>query len=419
MTQINIALDLLCVVVLILILTGLEIYSNENIYFRRMTFTLLVIQISDIGGWTFNGKEDCIIFLYITNSVNYISGYLIINYFIRYLKAFIFKHKRIMNTVIHIFDVLCIISIAATLLNIPFGYFFAFDGTCTYFRGKYYILSQLYPAVALVLILYIIFISSEMKLKNRLIFSLFPIFPLIGIGIDFLVKGLTLTYIGAFIAVMCIFIYIYAEKSRQVYEKEKEMMENQISIMLSQIQPHFLYNALSSIQSLCHENPKAAEKAIGTFADFLRGNMDSLTKEKNISFKQELNHVREYLEIEQIRFPDKLKIEYDIRATLFRLPTLTLQPIVENAVRYGITKRKNGGTIKISSKETEKAYVITVDDDGAGFDSEKPYDNRSTHIGIENVRSRLDYLSGGTLTIDSKIGIGTIATITIPKGGNA
>lgn len=150
--------------------------------------------------------------------------------------------------------------------------------------------------------------------------------------------------------------------------------------------------------------------------EFLRGNMESLTADKPISFSQELTHTKNYLALEQLRFPNKLHIVYDTQATLFRLPTLTLQPIVENAVRYGVTKRPEGGTVTIATRETDRAYIITVSDDGIGFDPELPHDDGRTHIGINNVRDRLMSMCGGTITILSEPGIGTVATIEIPKG---
>ena len=154
---------------------------------------------------------------------------------------------------------------------------------------------------------------------------------------------------------------------------------------------------------------------MGEFANFLRGNMDSLTMDKTISFEQELNHTKHYLALEKLRFQDALNIEYDIKTTLFRLPTLTLQPIVENAVRYGVTKRENGGTVKISTEETDTDFVITVVDDGVGFDIMEKKDDGRTHIGVMNVKNRLYEMCGGTLTVNSATDVGTKVLITIPK----
>lgn len=143
--------------------------------------------------------------------------------------------------------------------------------------------------------------------------------------------------------------------------------------------------------------------------------MESLSADKPIGFGKELEHVKHYLNIELMRFHDKLNVIYDIETTQFRLPTLTLQPIVENAVRYGITKTYCGGTVKISSREEEADWVVTVQDNGAGFDPEAVYYDGRTHIGIQNVRNRLAVMCNGTLTIDSVLNKGTLAVITIPR----
>lgn len=120
------------------------------------------------------------------------------------------------------------------------------------------------------------------------------------------------------------------------------------SIMLSQIQPHFLYNSLVVIRQLCREDPRLAEETVDEFACYLRGNLDSLRLKHPISFEKEMRHTQTYLAIEQKRFGHRLKVIYKVQFKDFSLPALTLQPIVENAVRYGVTKKKEGGTVTIS-----------------------------------------------------------------------
>lgn len=199
-------------------------------------------------------------------------------------------------------------------------------------------------------------------------------------------------------------------------KQERELVENRISIMLSQIQPHFLYNTLVVIRTLCRIDPKMAEETVVEFSDYLRSNMDSLLLKEPIPFEKELRHVETYLKIEKKRFGDKLNVSYNIKVKDFMIPALTLQPIVENAVRYGVTQKENGGTIEIKTEETETSFIVHVIDDGVGFNiNEKPKDDERHHIGIDNTRSRLEQMCSGTLDIQSKVGIGTTAVITIPK----
>jgi sensor histidine kinase YesM len=190
-----------------------------------------------------------------------------------------------------------------------------------------------------------------------------------------------------------------------------------MQIMLSQIQQHILYNTLSAIQYLCAHDPKAAGETTEKFSRYLQGNMSALRSDGEIPFERELEHTKIYLEIEQIRFEDALQVEYDIACTEFSLPTLTLQPIAENAVRHGVRGRKGVGTVRIATREYPDRWEITVADDGPGFDPEAPVltDDGREHIGISNVRDRLERISGGTLQIRSAPGSGAVVTIAIPK----
>lgn len=203
---------------------------------------------------------------------------------------------------------------------------------------------------------------------------------------------------------------------RELEEIKEQQISDKISIMLSQIQPHFLYNALAAIQALCSIAPLRAEEAIGEFAHYLRGNMDSLSTKALVPFSSEIKHLQSYLYIEKLRFEDRLKIVMQLEISDFLLPVLTLQPLVENAVRYGVTRRPEGGTITIHTKSAEDTIYIEINDDGVGFDpQEVQYDGRS-HVGLDNVRRRLAAQCGGRMYIVSEPGKGTQITIQIPKG---
>ena len=174
--------------------------------------------------------------------------------------------------------------------------------------------------------------------------------------------------LNIFMVILLLLLTIHLDSIRQIAEKDRELTDSRVSIMLSQIQPHFLYNALAVIQDMCHGKAPEAEETTIEFAEFLRANMDSLKQREPIPFMRELQHTQNYLNLERKRFGGLLQVEYDIRATGFTVPALTLQPIVENAVRYGVMQREDGGTVFISSAETETEYTVTVKDNGVGFD---------------------------------------------------
>ena len=199
-------------------------------------------------------------------------------------------------------------------------------------------------------------------------------------------------------------------------KKLKAELENShIALMLSQIQPHFIYNTLGTIGEFCEEEPQKAADLVQKFSLYLRGNFTELDNPMPIRLSKELEHVKHYADIEQIRFPD-MKIEYEIQNDHFLIPALTIQPLVENAIKHGLMGLESGGTVKISSYETDNYYEVCVKDNGVGFD-ETVFEDGKKHVGIKNIRKRIEGMCGGTLIINSVIGEGTTAVIRIPKEG--
>ena len=210
-------------------------------------------------------------------------------------------------------------------------------------------------------------------------------------------------------------MFHYISQEKQLAEKERQLTENRISTMISQIRPHFIYNTLGSIEQLCELQPEAAAKLVHNFSCYLRGNFSELDNHAPVRLSKEIEHVRYYVSIEQVRFPD-LEILFDLQSGDFLLPALSVQPLVENAIKHGLMKLPEGGTVTISSCETDTHYCISVEDNGAGFDTSVLLDERK-HIGLRNIRGRVETMCGGTLTVESTPGIGTKVEISIPKEG--
>jgi LytS/YehU family sensor histidine kinase len=169
---------------------------------------------------------------------------------------------------------------------------------------------------------------------------------------------------------------------------------------------------LGSIEQLCELDPPKAAKLVNDFSKYLRCNFGEIDNTRLIRISKELEHTEYYIGIEKVRFPD---IEFITEMTCcdFSVPALTIQPIVENAVKHGILKREAGGTVRVRIYETDSSYFITVKDNGVGFDmSELENDN---HIGLRNIKSRLEAMCSGILHIESIIGVGTKITVEIPK----
>lgn len=219
-------------------------------------------------------------------------------------------------------------------------------------------------------------------------------------------------------AIIFLFYYLtlHVKISQQITEeKDVKLREQRMALMLSQIQPHFLYNTLNTITALCRINPKLAEETTIKFSGYLRENMYNMEKNDVQLFSKELDHTKIYVDIEKLRFGNRVKVEYEIESEDFYMPTLTLQPIVENAIKHGICNRLEGGTVKIITQNKEKENIIIITDNGLGFDMEKIVNDGKVHIGIKNVRERLKSIVNAEFEIISFIGMGTTVRITIPK----
>ncbi len=211
-----------------------------------------------------------------------------------------------------------------------------------------------------------------------------------------------------------VFFYIWMHL-QFVREHENALRaEQRIKIMMSQIQPHFLFNALSTIQALTETDPEKASKVIEEFATYLRQNINSLKQESLIPVQKEIEHTKVYSDIEEVRFPS-IRIDYEIEDDDFLIPPLTIQPMVENAIRHGVRGKKHGW-VSVSTYLEDNMHVITIRDNGKGFDVDKMIEDTKNgdHIGIRNVRDRIVDMTGGTFSMESVIGEGTSITIKIP-----
>ena len=258
------------------------------------------------------------------------------------------------------------------------------------------------------------------------------ILPLVSFGVDVIMTDLGLWKGGVssryiftvfFVVAMVVVLKVIpnginALSKAKELETEKivlnaELTESRISTMMSQIRPHFIYNTLGSIEQLCIIDPPKAGELVHNFAKYLRGNFGELDNPKPILMSQEMEHVRHYISIENVRFPD-MTFSFEMNSDDFHIPALTIQPIVENAIKHGLMKLSKGGTIRVVSYETESHYCVSVEDDGVGFDTDVLLDERK-HVGIRNIRGRLKAMVNGTLEIESRVGIGTTVLIKIPK----
>ena len=228
-----------------------------------------------------------------------------------------------------------------------------------------------------------------------------------------LTVSLPISFLTVTMVSCCVFYYIWLHQ-QFVRRHERDLMaEQRIQIMMTQIQPHFLYNTLSTIQALCAIDPAKAVEITGKFSSYLRQNLNTLEFPGMISFEKELEHTRSYADIEMVRFPN-IRVEYAIEDSGFSVPPLTVQPIVENAIRHGVRIREEG-IIRVSAYQTEEGHEILISDNGVGFDVQTLGQNEGTHIGLKNVQERIETMCGGSVKVESRIDEGTRVTIFIPE----
>ena len=339
------------------------------------------------------------------------------------LTEYINERKKISYGYTNLITVLCGISLVLCLINAFNGMYIYYDATGLDQTGPHYLLSQAFNVVLPAMTMVLAFRYHDViGWRNTWIWVLYGLIPVLSIPVQVL-WAVTPVCIATTVSLVLVYTLIHVEQvereaniEKELAQKELALSESNNSLVLSQIQPHFLYNALTSIYRLCDVKPEAAKEAVSNFSKYLRGNLDSIKQTKMISFADELKHLQAYLSLEKIRYDDYLDIKYDIKTTEFFIPPLTVQPLVENAVNHGISDLPGGGLVTISTEEKRDYYEIRVSDNGVGFDPETvPEDGRS-HLGIMNVRSRLNIMCHGTLDIKSAPGDGTVAIIQIPKG---
>ena len=220
--------------------------------------------------------------------------------------------------------------------------------------------------------------------------------------------------VGLMLMYLTVFIGYEVQMKNDILSRELELSNAKTTLLMHQISPHFIFNTLQVIIVLCDSEPEKTKPALIHFSEYLRGNLESITNDRLIPFTKELGHTKEYLALEQYGDGREFEVEYRLQTTQFMVPPLVLQPIVENAVRYGIGARSKGGRIVIETRETPFVTLIRVIDDGAGRNSMTAQQKNRQSVGMKNVRERLGALCGGELLFESDDS-GTTVTITIPK----
>ncbi len=207
---------------------------------------------------------------------------------------------------------------------------------------------------------------------------------------------------------------IMARENLKVVSSEKQLVQAQMRMLQAQIEPHFLFNTLANIQTLIPRAPDKASLMLDNFIAYLRQSLTASRAQEG-TVKQEVDLLRNYLELLKIRMGDRLQFEFDIDDDLqsASLPPMLLQPVVENAIKHGLEPKVEGGRVRVTARRSGESMVLTVADNGLGFSDHA--DSSGAGVGLGNLRERLAVLYDGqaTLTV-ADAAPGTVITIQVP-----
>lgn len=416
--QVNIEIMLAILCFSIWILTRIWMADNKRYFHLIWIIDLLTVGmlISDMLALVYRGNVTTqgYYLVRIANFANFFFLYMM-TFCMSYFIYFIFEVPKRGRRRILIARILAAATILSILVNlfIPFAY--GFDEQNRYYRKSGWYFNAAGQLLAIVLLATVV-----NELRNEVESSVFwmvlvdMLMPFIASVVQIFIYGISITNIAIGATQVLLFMIVFRYQEMKIRERDSQLSEYNAKLILTQVQPHFMLNTLSTIQYLCKHDSDAAFDTISDFSVYLRNNMEFATTTELISFEKELSHIEKYIAIEQKRFGDRIKVSYDIKERDFVLPPLSVQPLVENAIKHGISKKKGGGTVEISTwRGVDKIHVL-IKDDGVGFDVNKPFSEDRVHLGLSIVKDRLERMCGGDVMITSEENKGAICEITIP-----
>lgn len=349
---------------------------------------------------------------WIASSISYIAV-LILLYALHTMVCEVMYEKGDKNKIVLYIPAVIYAILAVTYL-VSFFYptFYYIDNSGEFQHTSYYYFSQIYVIIAVADAVAGAYYSFKGKSKLGYVYCIYLVIVALFFPFQLITHNAAPLDLGLTAGLHYLFVYAYYQREEETRQQQEEISEIQTRLMISQIKPHFVFNSLSSIMVLCKKDPERAASAIADFSDFLRENIDSLANKEPILFERELRHIQTYVELEKLRFKEKIKCDFVINCKDFQIPALSVQPLVENAIKHGISKKKDGGLVTIKTERNDGKIYIIVEDNGVGFDIAKIDEDNINHAGIINVKKRIEYYKG-KLEIESEIGKGTRAVITI------
>ncbi len=359
----------------------------------------------------------------IFSGISDLTYFYVLGFFVLYIDMYSRDEVRRVDAIAWIGAVISFIYGVLWFLSDFFGIIYTMDAEGVV-PGPLYLAGQVGGYVAgFITILILIVRWRSFNTIEKVGFAAFILIPLIGSYLKGVFSGINI--MPLLVTISLVIIQIYVQNTRDMYyiRQQTELEKLHTDLLMNRLKPHFVNNVLNSIYALCDVSAEQAKDAIAKLSRYLRVSLINMDSDRLIFFEEELEHTENYLAIEKLRFGDQLEVIFDIKEQDFLIPALTLQTIVENAVRHGIEKKPGGGRITISTAYEKDGYTVTVNDTGAGFAAEDTDyltgivsdENGRKHVGLYSTAYRVKSLCGGSLAVKSAPGEGT--TVIIKLGG--
>ena len=384
---------LLCVIIFMVVFLDLRDNRATRI-FLLLLFIETVLLFADIHCWVWDGDQTLVTAAIVANIVSYLCVLLLLTfYWALLLELYKPFHKR-MTKFTKVIIALAVTDVILIVTNPLTGLFFVIDSNAWYVRSDTFLLSLLAPNFIGLIEVYCI-LKFETKSRRKMVFIGYILFSWIAMFIQLFNYGISLQYVSFMFSFVLMYANIYLDRGTELIFNESRMNEQNAAIMVSQIQPHFLYNSLTSIMNI-KGNPSQTRDAIAEFGGYLRANLDSMTSTNPIPVQREIEHVESYIYLRKLKFGDLLNIIYNIEDTSFFLPPETIKTIVSSIIEYNLVRDEQPLTITLSTENTEKYHVVRIYNDSItplarGFIRDK------NNIEIAAMVNRLYTMVGGTL----------------------
>ena len=410
-----------CLIAVIIIYINKDFDKKGSYKLINLMLTSTVLMVSDAMAWLFrsNPSEAGYYIVRIANFAAFFFGFLSMPLVAEYITHIIKKRSDIGGLYWKYIEwFLFAIGGVLLIVNLFKEFIYTFDENNTYFRETFGMIPGIIALIGIVITLGVVLeYISYLHTFEKIATIIYLILPIIAVIVQSFHYGISFTYLSLVASALMLFISFEVNYTQYNAEKERKLAEERIRLFNRQIHPHFLFNSLSVIKYLCRTSPEEAANAVDEFAAYMRSSTDLMNAEECVPVSRELDLVKHYTYMQQKRYGDSIKYEFDIQDTDFSVPPFSVQTLVENAIEHGL--RASGvknGQINIKTYKSANKHIVEISDNGSGFDTRILDDEeRNNGVGIINTKARLRLMCRGTLDIKSDKNSGTTVTIGIEE----